>query len=233
MFCFIDYRTTFEEKYNLRKLGFSCIEIPKSKFVYPAIDGHVDIQLNILNKNSKKVIIHRDMPKNFKEILVKNKISFIETSNSLSSKYPNDIIINALILDNYFIHNLKFTDNSLLKTQNLKKIINVNQGYTKCSCLPVNENAIITNDKGIFSKLILEGFDVLYLPPGDILLPTLSYGFIGGVGGLINSNTMAFFGNLDDYIYGEEVKKFLKKYDVKPVYLKKGKLYDRGSLLVL
>ena len=49
---------------------------------------------------------------------------------------------------------------------------------------------------------------------------------------MIDNNTMAFFGNLDKYKYGTEVKKFLKKHNVEPVYLHDGGLIDRGSLLV-
>ena len=113
-----------------------------------------------------------------------------------------------------------------------KKTINVKQGYTKCSILPVKEKAIITNDKGIYNTLKNENFDVLLLPFGDIELSGFNYGFIGGVGGMISDNSMAFFGSLDNYIFGNEVKNFLYKYDVKPIYLNNTKLIDRGSLLV-
>ena len=47
------------------------------------------------------------------------------------------------------------------------------------------------------------------------------------------SYTHLFFGELENYRYGEEVKNFLYKYDVEPVSLRKGKLIDRGSLLTL
>ena len=50
---------------------------------------------------------------------------------------------------------------------------------------------------------------------------------------MINDNTMAFFGSLEHYSFGEEIKKFLYKYDVKPIYLNDAKLVDRGSLFVL
>ena len=100
-------------------------------------------------------------------------------------------------------------------------------------CLPVRDNALITSDKGIFESLKDYDFDILLLPPGDILLPSLNYGFIGGVGGMISNDKMAFFGDLDSYKWGNEIKKFLFKYDVSPVSLRKGKLIDRGSLLTL
>lgn len=233
MVCFVDYRTTDEEKKILESLDFSIIEIPPCNNLYKSIDGHVDIQLNILDKKLKKVIIQKNMPESFKDKLKNFNINFIESQNSLDYGYPKNIFLNALVLKDYFIHNLKYTDEILLSTQSHKKLISVNQGYTKCSCLPISDKAIITNDIGIYNSLNPQGFDILFLPPGDIILEGLDYGFIGGTGGLINENLIAFFGNLDSYIYGDKVKCFLKKYGVKPIYLKDGKLHDRGSLFVL
>jgi len=233
MVCFVDYRTTYPEKEKLSSFGLEIIEIPICNDLYEAINGHVDIQFNILDKKSKKVIINKNISKNFKNNLEDRGITYIESKNSLKDSYPNNIILNALILENYFIHNLKFTDENLLNDQKDKILINVKQGYTKCSCLPVSDRALITNDSGIYNSLCKYNFDILLLPPGDIILEGLNYGFIGGTGGLINNNTMAFFGDLNHYKYGNEVISFLSKYNVKPIYLKNSKLTDRGSLFVI
>ncbi|WP_294385093.1 DUF6873 family GME fold protein [uncultured Clostridium sp.] len=233
MICFIDYRTSKSEINSLKKLNYEIIKIPKDSNLYEAINGHTDIQLNILNNHSKTVIINKNIDLSFKKLLKEKNINFIESDSTLSSKYPNNISLNAYITDNYLIHNLDFTDKKILDYCKNKKTINVKQGYTKCSILPVKENAIITNDKGIYDTLKNENFDILLLPFGDIELSGFNYGFIGGVGGMISDNSMAFFGSLDNYIFGNEVKKFLYKYDVKPIYLNNTKLIDRGSLLVL
>jgi hypothetical protein len=234
MHCFVDYRITKEELLSLSWLNINPILIPKCNDVYEAIDGHPDIQLNVLKNNSfNKVIIQKNISEEFKKILKLNDINYIVSKKSLSNTYPEDIILNSLILENYFIHTLKYSDENLLNSQSLKIQINVPQGYTKCSILPVREKALITSDKGIFKVLKNYNFDILLLPPGDILLPSLNYGFIGGVGGMISNNKMAFFGDLDSYKWGSEIKKFLFKYDVSPIALRKGKLIDRGSLLTL
>ena len=233
MICFIDYRTSKSEINSLKKLNYEIIKIPKDSNLYEAINGHTDIQLNILNNHSKTVIINKNIDLSFKKLLKEKNINFIESDSTLSSKYPNNISLNAYITDNYLIHNLDFTDKKILDYCKNKKTINVKQGYTKCSILPVKENAIITKDKGIYDTLKNENFDILLLPFGDIELSGFNYGFIGGVGGMISDNSMAFFGSLDNYIFGNEVKKFLYKYDVKPIYLNNTKLIDRGSLLVL
>ncbi|GEP62504.1 hypothetical protein CBE01nite_02720 [Clostridium beijerinckii] len=234
MHCFVDYRITKEELLSLSKLDLKPILVPKCNDVYDAINGHPDIQLNVLKNDSfNKIIIQRNISENFKEILKLNDINYIVSKNTLSNTYPNDIILNSLILENYFIHTLKYSDENLLNSQNSKIHIDVPQGYTKCSILPVREKALITSDKGIFNSLKNYDFDILLLPPGDILLPSLNYGFIGGVGGMVSNNKMAFFGDLDSYTWGDQIKKFLFKYDVLPIALRKGNLIDRGSLFTL
>lgn len=234
MHCFVDYRITKEELLSLSKLDLKPILVPKCNDVYDAINGHPDIQLNVLKNDSfNKIIIQRNISEKFKEILKLNDINYIVSKNTLSNTYPNDIILNSLILENYFIHTLKYSDENLLNSQNSKIHIDVPQGYTKCSILPVREKALITSDKGIFNSLKNYDFDILLLPPGDILLPSLNYGFIGGVGGMVSNNKMAFFGDLDSYTWGDRIKKFLFKYDVLPIALRKGKLIDRGSLFTL
>ncbi|MEN8076197.1 DUF6873 family GME fold protein [Clostridioides difficile] len=233
MVCFVDYRTTLSEINALKNLNFDIIKIPKDENLYSAINGHVDIQLNILDKRNSTIIINKNIPKSFKDILSCKNINFIESNNTLSYEYPNNIALNAYITDNYLIHNLKFTDKKILEFCKNKKLINVKQGYSKCSILPLREKVIITNDKGIYNTLIKENFDILLLPFGDIELSGLNYGFIGGVGGMISDECIAFFGSLENYAFGKDVKNFLYKYDIKPIYLNNGKLVDRGSLLVL
>lgn len=231
MNCFIDYRTSDEEINILQNLNINTIKVPRSSLVYPAIDGHVDIQLNILTNSSNHIIVHKNICTDFIETLDSLNISHIQSANSLSDKYPGNISLNALITKTHFIHNTKYTDPNLLSSQSNKKIINVSQGYTKCSVLPISDTAFITSDLGICKSLIHEGFDVLLIPPGDISLPSLDYGFIGGTGGMISSNTLALFGDLNSFKYGDEVKSFLYKHEIEYISLRKGKLIDRGSLL--
>lgn len=227
----VDNRIHKDEEVYLKKLGFNIIKSPSSDLLYEAISGHPDILLNVLSKN--KILVHKDMPENFINLLTSQGIDVYLSSVSLNSKYPKDIILNAVNLKKYFIHTLNFTDSNLLELVKGKKIIKVKQGYSKCSTAVVRENAVITSDAGIYLALLKEGFDVLLLPPGDIILPGLDYGFIGGCCGLLDADTLAFYGNLDYYQYGKEVLNFLEKHSVKPVYLREGKLYDRGSIFLI
>ncbi|MGL4873308.1 MAG: DUF6873 family GME fold protein [Clostridium sp.] len=233
MFCFVDYRISHIELKNLENLNLKIIKIPKCDLVYDAINGHVDIQMAILNKESPLILLQKDISKDFLNYLESIHISYILSENSLGLEYPHNVLLNALITEKFLLHNLKFTDPNILKhTKNLLHL-NTKQGYTNCSVLKVSNNAFITSDIKISNLLLDEGFDVLNIPPGDILLEDFNYGFIGGVGGLIDPHTMVFFGSLDYYKYGNEVKSFLKLHGVKPIFLKEGPLTDRGSIFTL
>ncbi|MGE5627721.1 MAG: DUF6873 family GME fold protein [Solirubrobacterales bacterium] len=226
---FVDYRISNEELINLKKFNINPIKCPKSHVVYEAINGHPDILLHPLG--NKNILVHRDISLDFINSLKSLGYNLILSKKSLGSKYPDNIILNGLNFSDYFLHNLKYTDENLMNLIKNKILIDVKQGYTKCSCALMPDNSIITSDKGIYSALKNINADVLFIPPGDILLPGLDYGFIGGCCGAIDETKVAFFGDLSCYKYGNEVLKFLKERNLEPIFLKSGKLIDRGSLL--
>lgn len=205
---------------------------PKCHKLYEAISCHPDIQVFILSKN--KLIVQNQIDKDLLDKLISLDKKVYFSKNSLSNKYPHDIILNSFILGELFIHNIKYTDDKIMELlpEGIKKI-NVNQGYSKCSSAIINDKAIITSDPSIAKALTIEKVDVLYIPPGDIILEGMNYGFIGGACGLIDERNIAFYGNLDKYMYGKEVKSFLKKHKVEWHSLSDGKLVDRGSILML
>lgn len=229
----VDYKISDEEIYNLEKFGYEILLCPKCTDLYSAVDGHPDMQLNLINQN--KIIVQKNIDSKFIKKLEALNYTVLLSENSLKSKYPYDIALNSVVIGNVFMHNLKYTDKYLLNemNDNKKKYLNVHQGYTKCSTCIVSKKAAITSDTGIAAALKSEGIDVLLLPYGDIELSGFDYGFIGGCTGLICDDVMAFCGDLLHYQYGKEVLCFLKKHKVEAFMLKKGRLTDRGSLFLI
>ena len=226
----IDYRTSNFEIDNLLKHNCNIIKCPKHPVLYSSIDGHPDIQVFI---NDDLIILQNQASDTFQKLLSESSSNkkIIFSNRTLGKNYPNNIFLNCVSLKDYFIHFLKHTDQEILKIIEGKTLINVKQGYTKCSTAVVSDSAIITSDKSIYDALSKTSVDTLLIPPGDILLPGLDYGFIGGTCGLISEDKLAFFGNLKYYKYGNEIIKFLYKHNVEPIYLKDDVLIDRGSLL--
>ena len=150
--CFVDYRISKEEISNLSLENLDIIKVLPSKNLYKAIDGHPDIQLNILSNNT--LIAHEELFKNLKSYASLNKfnLKLVKAKTNLKNTYPYDISLNAVNLKDFFIHNLKYTDEYLLNSVKEKNLINVKQGYTKCSCAVISNNAIITSDVGLYNE---------------------------------------------------------------------------------
>lgn len=224
----VDFRTSEIEKENIYINGFETITVPPSKVLYAAVCGHPDMLLHILDK--KNIIVHKDMNMSFINVLKNLDYNILFSCTSLKETYPYDICLNGLNIGNIFLHNLKYTDKNLISMLKNKKLLNVKQGYSKCSTALVSSSAAMTSDIKIYNTLVMNGIKTLMLPPGHIELPGLNYGFIGGTCGLLEEGSLAFFGDLRNYLYGDIVLKFLIEQDVRPIFLSKGNLIDRGTL---
>jgi len=223
----VDFRINNEEGEYLISKGYTLLICPPSNLLYEAVCGHPDMLMNILDSS---IVVHNNMDNEFIQELELLNYTVYKSKSILKNSYPYNILLNAFSIGDLFVHTVNYTDVNLLSLLKSKEIVNVKQGYTKCSTCIVNNHAIITSDVSIAKALSLKKIDVLLIPPGDILLPGLNYGFIGGATGLIEDKVLAFYGHLDHYLYGKEILKFLNKHMVEPVFLRNGKLVDRGSI---
>lgn len=148
----------------------------------------------------------------------------------IGSKYPGNIIYNAACTGKFFIHNTKHTDPELLdQIPETVEIISVQQGYTKCNTLIVNENSIITSDAGIH-KSCYDKLDLLLIEKGHIKLQGFDYGFIGGASGRIG-DTIIFNGDVSQHPDYEKIAAFIEDRDLKIKYFTEYPLEDIGSII--
>ncbi|MGN0570584.1 MAG: DUF6873 family GME fold protein [Candidatus Fimenecus sp.] len=155
---------------------------------------------------------------------------------TVSGGYPNDVPYNALQLGkNYLLCNEKTIDSSIYQYASEKNcaILHCKQGYTKCSVAPIRENAVMTDDKSIAEILQQNGFDVLLLEKGDILLHGFNYGFIGGCCTMLSKSEMLFLGDIRLHRNADAIQAFLKNYGISPICAGKTPLTDIGSLIPL
>lgn len=176
---------------------------------------------------------------NGKFIVDKTAVNAFESDNiseivNVCSPYPNDCILNAADIGYYIICNSKITHKSILKSaekQN-KQIINVNQGYAKCSVCIAKRNTVITDDVSIYQECKkVDGISVLLVTKGSVVLKGQNYGFLGGASGLIGENKLFFNGDLTyhkDYL---AIKQFLSYHNVKYMDIKNKPLTDVGSII--
>ena len=187
---------------------------------------HFSEDLIFYAKNICSVIGESDLNLNYRGIQ-----PLLDCSETI--EYPKDVFLNSVVLGNRIICNRKFLHQDALEfaLQNNYDIINVNQGYTKCSICVVNENSIITEDAGIAKTLSDFGFDILFLENHSVMLPGYKYGFIGGASGKSSQDRLAFFGDIRKHPEYNNILSFLIKHDVEPISLSHEPLLDLGSLI--
>lgn len=222
-----DYRISPETVRELGLLGIETLKTQRIANLYDAVCGHTDMQIHHLGGN--KFVTAPEVYDYYKNLL--NDAEIIKGSKFLSGKYPDDICYNAAGLGGILICSAAYTAAEIVSEY--KTIINVNQGYAKCSICIVNENAIITSDKGIYEAAKRSGIDVLKIEPGYIKLKNMSYGFIGGATGLIAPNMLAVNGDIKTHKNCEDIILFCKNYGVEVISLKKGEIEDIGTIIPL
>jgi hypothetical protein len=228
----VDERMRGFEKEALKNLGYELIELKKDKRVYEEISAHTDIFLNKIGNNiicePKK---YEEFPESIKKYLIKGK-------DEVGSKYPEDIKYNVCNIGKKVIHNFKYTDSKIMKIAKEKdfEIINCNQGYANCSIAVINENSVITSDKGIYEKIKNLNIDALYLDylPDIKLLVQDGYsqknGFIGGAIAKVFNNIIVF-GDLEKIDKDKKIREFIEKRNLKIIEFKGEDVIDYGGIL--
>ena len=154
--------------------------------------------------------------------------------NELSPLYPGDCRYNAACTGKFFIHRLDITDSELLvaakaSCENELVLIDVRQGYTKCSTVIVDENSIITYDKGIAKPCEAAGMNVLLVEPGFVKLRGADTGFIGGASGRVDDE-IVFNGDLSAHPNFREITAFIEAHGLGCKWFKSYELEDIGSI---
>ncbi|NTW72028.1 MAG: hypothetical protein HGA49_07300 [Eubacteriaceae bacterium] len=229
---FISEELDIEAEKMLLKYVENVIKIKKCGLLYHSISSHPDIQMFFFEK-LREVIVHPDMDPLTLEEINKAGISYYTGSKNLEEKYPGNISYNIAVCGRYYFHHLKYSDPVVMDKLNSAGMegIHINQGYAKCSILTLGDDALITSDDQVASRASHTGLSVLKLPPGDILLPGQSYGFVGGCTGVHEGEKTIFLnGSLDRYAGGEALRKFVVERGYQVIEFHKGKLTDVGSI---
>lgn len=216
-----------ESAEKLKKYG-QVVRTKANTRVLRGLDTHPDILVHPLP--SGNLVVDRDNYDYYKEIFPNKKI--IPSHSSLTEKYPGDIHLNAFAFKNIFIHNLKHTDQVILDYYKRAgyDLVNIKQGYTKCSCL-VTEDFVITSDGGIYESL--RDFIPIYkIDHGQIKLQNFNYGFIGGATGVLGKKIF-FTGDFSHHSSYEEILKIINKYDYEIEILSKDPIEDYGTIFFI
>lgn len=220
---------------SLKAQGFEVILLPMADYLSDAVSGHTDMLVFI---GFSKLFCHANYYKSNRDVI--ERIASLSSSEVCVSneftgeKYPSDVLFNACLVGNNLICNEKTASKHILDAAKAHgcEIIDVSQGYTKCSTCIVSDHAVITADLGIARACREKNIEVLEISEGHIALPPYDFGFIGGASGACGDN-IYFCGSLDTHPDGEKIKNFCSKHNKIAVSLGNGELQDVGSLFFI
>lgn len=159
----------------------------------------------------------------------------IVLKEQMSGSYPGDSLLNAAVFGKTAILNPKTVSAELLTylRDHSFQIIKTKQGYSKCSVFPIAKDAVITTDRAIAESCKKSDIDTLLICDEDIALSGYKNGLIGGCGGMIDTSTALFFGDIKTHRDYLRISNFLSSHMVNAVCTGGGKLTDCGSLIPL
>ncbi|MGN1131047.1 MAG: DUF6873 family GME fold protein [Ruminococcus sp.] len=214
---------------EVKKHGFNVIPSESNKILYDFEKRHADMQclkiedtlfvLNECNELKKKLSTFRER--------------IIVTERNIEKIYPNNVLLNSVYINRKLFCYIKGTDTSVLKfcDENDIEIINVSQGYTKCSTAII-DNYFITADVGIYNSMTSNGVKGMLINNGSIQLNGVDYGFIGGCC-FCCDDIVYFTGDITKHPEVEKISDFLHKHNKDIVCLSNEKLYDIGGFVIV
>ncbi|WP_242953607.1 DUF6873 family GME fold protein [Clostridium merdae] len=216
----------------LQARGIRIITAPVNKALPIAINQHADLQC--LHIEGKQWLVAKSDTE-LDRILHNEGAEVLLTEQKLGNAYPEDIRLNALLINKQLYGKISELDPALQKacdSAGIHKIM-IQQGYAKCSTAIVAEKSIITADAGIAQAANEQGLELLKIQPGNIELPGYNYGFIGGCCGFISESIFAFTGKLNTHPDGFAIRQFIEAHNKKVLELTDDALIDIGGILPL
>ncbi|MBQ6794768.1 MAG: hypothetical protein IJO83_01335 [Clostridia bacterium] len=168
----------------------------------------------------------------YKKQLAFTSIELIKGEKEVGSNYPLDAAYNVAIVGGVLYCKKAICDGVLLKVAQSMgyEIVNINQGYGKCSVCPVDENSAISADMSFFKAATKKGVEVLLTTNEGISLPGFENGFFGGCAYMTDKNTLCIKGDGKTLPSYEKITEFLK---IRGISISEGKgaVTDFGSFI--
>lgn len=228
MLIIIDKKIPQKAKSKLSGYG-SLLELETSGITYEAISGHPDI---FFFYTGTDLIVAPNTPHECFSVLDEHGIKYVRGEQAVGKKYPASSAYNAVSVGKLLIHNFRNTDSVITTALEDADLIHVDQGYTRCNILALDDQHFITSDEKI--KRVLDRFnkDCIGVSPDGIALPGFKHGFFGGCCGIFEQKVF-IIGSLMNYDEGARVLYYLEKNGFEIIELYDGQLFDGGSILFL
>ncbi len=223
----INEHTPFEIREALEKHGI-CIPLPLFSALPEPVCFHPDMLIADL---CGTLFVHREYTKG-QEILSSLGVPFRISETAVGKMYPKDVALNCFCIGDLLFANKKAVSETVRTwaQTNGKTLLPVSQGYAKCATV-IAGGAIASADKGIVNEAQNAGIPALLLPSCHIDIETYDTGFLGGCCGLLDANTIGFFGKIENYPAYDELNAFFSTRGVEMLSLSEKSLFDFGGMV--
>lgn len=127
----------------------------------------------ILTKRNLNLLSPEQLHADMQLLKVRDKIFTLDSCcRTVKSEYPYNVLLNGLYLGSKFYGKISAIDDTVLRYCRAQgiELVDVRQGYTRCSTLTVTNNAVITADSSIERVMKQNGVEVLRITNGHIRL---------------------------------------------------------------
>lgn len=216
---------------TLRRRGYNVILSEYVECLIPYERGHADMQCLIIDDTAFVLRCCKRLTE-----ALGGLYNVILCGDDIRAAYPGNVALNAAQAGKRLIARSDSLAPEVKEycTENGYELINVRQGYAKCSCAIVSDNALITADRGIYNSLKESNIDILLIEEGRVALEGADYGFIGGASGLDitgGKRTLYFSGDITRHPDYQRIKAFCIKNDTETVSLTNDELIDIGGMI--
>lgn len=215
---------------SLKKLDIEPVPVPRAGLVQPPLAGHPDLQLFPLGR---RLFCRPGLPAAFLDRL-EPWIEVVPCATEPGGSYPDDVPYNVAFAGGCAFHLASRTEPSIARSLAACGIplVDVRQGYARCSTLTAGERMVITADRGIHAAALARGLDSLLITPGYVALPGYRYGFIGGASGAID-DLLFLTGNLDLHPDRDAIREHAEKNRVRLHMLSGDEIIDLGGIFII
>lgn len=210
------------------ELAVKVVEPTQNELLDAPVSQHADILANYIGNNTFLADYRQ------KDLLefIEQSGGIVKTTNNIKSPYSNDCLLNFADIGDNIICNKSILAQEILEALPQKQIIDVKQGYSKCSVCIVKHNTIITDDISIYNAVSrYDNIKSLLVEKGSVHIEKYDYGFIGGCCGLIDKALLLFNGDLSTHTDFDKIKNFLYDNGVSYIDIKGKPLTDIGSII--
>ena len=223
------YRERLDEA--LVRHGFVPFYLSENPLLDARLSAHADLSLVKISERTIVAVAQLCENAQFCDLVLGAGYDLVLAENEQSAAYPEDTGLCVCAVGENIFCRKDSTDPAVLR-HHRGRVINVRQGYAKCSICALPSGAIITSDNGIFEAAEMAGVCALKIFPGGIELSGFDTGFIGGAS-FCCEGVLYLTGSLGMHPSRGEICSFLKEQGMELCELTSEPIFDIGGAIIL